>query len=100
MMRRKRAARSSTAREAAQSIKRFPVSRCFFDTRAKAEIANELLAARNPKDALEACHRIATRLESLSVDPRTFAALWMELILAAPVEIPSVISSMPKDEHV
>jgi hypothetical protein len=48
------------------------------------EFAKELLAARDPAEALRVCNRwIGKRLELLSADSKAFAGFWMDLVVTA-----------------
>jgi len=46
--------------------------------------AKELLATREPSEALKVCNRwIAKRLELLAADSRDFTGFWMDLVMTA-----------------
>jgi hypothetical protein len=50
----------------------------------EAAYAQELLAARDPNQALQLCNRwIAKRLDLLTADSKAFAGFWMDLVVTA-----------------
>lgn len=61
----------------------------------EAEYTRQLLATREPAEALKICNRwIAKRLELLTADSKAFTGFWMDLVMTAagsprPPETPS-----------
>jgi hypothetical protein len=50
----------------------------------EAAFTKELLATRDPNEALKICNRwIAKRLELLAADSKAFAGFWMDLVMTA-----------------
>lgn len=50
----------------------------------EATFAKELLATRDPTEALKVCNRwIAKRLELLAADSKDFTGFWMDLVMTA-----------------
>lgn len=50
----------------------------------EAAYTKELLAARDPNEALKICNRwIGKRLELLTADSKAFTGFWMDLVMTA-----------------
>ncbi len=61
------------------------------------EFANELLATKDPKIALQLCNRwIGKRLDLLAEDSKAFAGFWMDLVMMTAVSLPPVTASDKK----
>lgn len=62
----------------------------------EAMFASELLATRDPDEALKICNRwIAKRLDLLAADSKAFSGFWMDLVMTAAgsVTTPGLLSS-------
>jgi hypothetical protein len=65
----------------------------------EADYTKELLAARDPNEALKICNRwMGKRLELLTADSKAFTGFWMDLVMTAAGGTQPVTAALHKGE--